>query len=44
MAKALDNDKGREDEFVFYSGFVYEMTGLYREIYKPMCTMSRIVG
>jgi citrate synthase len=28
----------------FYSGFVYEMIGLPKEIYTPLFAMARIVG
>ena len=28
----------------FYSGFVYDMIGISREIYTPLFAMSRIVG
>lgn len=74
MARDLAIEKGREDEFNFYSlleeraiknfmeykgksvnkqvcanvdfysGFVYEMIGLPKEIYTPLFAMARIVG
>ena len=28
----------------FYSGFIYEMIGIPRELYTPICAMGRIVG
>ena len=44
LARDLAKEKGRSEEFAFYSGFVYEMIGLPQEIYTPLFAMARIVG
>ncbi len=38
------NGKTVSSNVDFYSGFVYELLGLYREIYTPLFAMARIVG
>lgn len=42
--KVKNNGKTVSSNVDFYSGFVYEMIGLPREIYTPLFAMARIVG
>ena len=44
FARVKNNGKQVSSNVDFYSGFVYDMLGLPREIYTPLFAMARIVG
>lgn len=44
FAKVKGNGKTVSSNVDFYSGFVYELSGLPQEIYTPLFAMARIVG
>ncbi|MCC8155109.1 MAG: citrate/2-methylcitrate synthase, partial [Tannerellaceae bacterium] len=44
FARVKNNKKTVSSNIDFYSGFVYDMIGLPKEIYAPLFAMARIVG